>query len=251
MSSQLIVIGGSGRIGNAFCSLIHSKNKYEIINIDPFCKSLDLSNNNNNFNIRDKLDSIESAERILNYIIERYDPLNIKGIINLSRSSISKKDFLIESSEIINNINAQITGLNCLLHLMIEKKILANCSIVHMGSLNAKAVSHQPVFYHYLKGAIESASRAIAYKLAPLNVRSNVVIAGLVSDSSLKLNEKQINIQKNSIPLSSGPPTITDISNLIYFLITNKSKSITGTSIVIDAGMSLPDSYNLLSKHID
>ena len=150
----------------------------------------------------------------------------------------------------INNINTEIKGLNCFLHLMLKKKILRDCSIVHMGSLNAHYVSHQPVFYHYLKGAIESASRAIAYKLAPLNVRSNVVIAGLISDPSFKLNKKQINIQKRSIPLDSGPPSITDISNLIDFLISKKSKSITGTSIVIDSGMSLPDSYNLLSKLI-
>ena len=249
MSSQLIVIGGSGRIGKSFCSLIDSKNKYKIINIDPYSKSL--GEHNENINIVDKLDSLESAERILNYIFEKYDQLNIKGIINLSRSKISKEDFLIDSSEIIDNINTQIKGLNCLLHLMLEKKILRNCSIVHMGSLNARYVSHQPVFYHYLKGAIESASRAIAYKLAPLNVRSNIVIAGLVSDPSFKLNEKQIDIQRRSIPLSSGPPTISDISNLIYFLISNKSKSITGTSIVIDSGMSIPDSYNLLSKLID
>lgn len=249
MSSQLIVIGGSGRIGKSFCSLIDSKNKYKIINIDPNSKSL--GGHNENINIVDKLDSLESAERILNYIFEKYDQLNIKGIINLSRSKISKEDFLIDSSEIINNINTQIKGLNCLLHLMLEKKILRNCSIVHMGSLNARYVSHQPVFYHYLKGAIESASKAIAYKLAPLNVRSNIVIAGLVSDPSFKLNEKQIDIQRRSIPLSSGPPTISDISNLIYFLISNKSKSITGTSIVIDSGMSIPDSYNLLSKLID
>lgn len=249
MSSQIIVIGGLGRIGKSFCSLIDSKNKYQIINIDPNCRNLD--SNNNNLNIEAKLDSLESAELVLNNIFRENNKLNIKGIINLSRSSISKEELLIENSEIINNVNTQIKGLNCLLHLMLDKKILRDCSIVHMGSLNARSVSHQPVFYHYLKGAIESASRAIAYKLAPLNVRSNVVIAGLVSDPSLKLTEKQMNIQRSSIPLSSGPPTINDISNLIYFLISNKSKSITGTSIVIDSGMSLPDSYNLLSKLID
>lgn len=249
MISQIIVIGGSGRIGQSFCSLIDSKNKYQIINIDPYCKTFD--GNDNNINIEAKLDSLESAEVILNNILRKNDKLNIKGIINLSRSPISKEEFLIESSEIINNINTQIKGLNCLLHLMLDKKILHDCSIVHMGSLNGRSVSHQPVFYHYLKGAIESASRAIAYKLAHLNVRSNVVIAGLVSDQSFKLTEKQINIQRRSIPLSSGPPTVNDISNLIYFLISHKSKSITGTSIVIDSGMSLPDSYNTISKLID
>ena len=246
----IIVIGGSGRIGKVFCSLIDSKEKYGIINIDPKSKTLNIPNNDKYINIEYKLDSLESAEKILNHINKKFDQFNVKGIVNLSRTSVSE-DFLIESSEIINSINAQIKGLNCLLHLMIEKKILKDCSIVHMGSLNAHLVSHQPVFYHYLKVAIESASRAIAYKLAPFNVRSNVVIAGLVSDPSFKLNERQIKIQERSIPLKSGPPSINDICNLIYFLVTNKSKSITGTSIVIDSGMSLPDSYNLLSKFIE
>ena len=97
---------------------------------------------------------------------------------------------------LLENINSQIRGIGYLIHLMIKDKLLSDCSIVHMGSLNSRLVSHQPVIYHYFKGAIESASRALAYKLAKYNVRSNVIVAGLISDPSIDLKEKAIEIQK-------------------------------------------------------
>ena len=88
----------------------------------------------------------------------------------------------------------------------------------------------------------------MAFKLAKHNVRSNVIICGLIKDPSLKLSKEQLKIEEVAIPLSSGPATLDDVRNLILFLINPESRSITGTSFVIDAGMSLPDSYTVLSK---
>ena len=63
-----------------------------------------------------------------------------------------------------------------------------------------------------------------------------------------RLSKKQLKIEKESIPLLSGPPTLNDVKNLILFLINPENRSITGTSIVIDSGMSLPDTYTVLSS---
>ena len=88
----------------------------------------------------------------------------------------------------------------------------------------------------------------MAFKLAKFNIRSNVLICGLVKDPEFKLTKKQRRIEQKAIPLLSGPPSLDDVANLILFLISPKSRAITGTSFVIDSGMSLPDTYTVLSN---
>lgn len=247
----IIIIGSEGRIGKAFCSLLNKLNSFNIVCIDPLKKTKDYEVSHNVLHIKSKLDSLNNAKKIIEIILVENKFSNIAGIVNLSRGSFDKENqIIIDEKELIENIKSQIIGLDFFILEMYKNKILQDCSIVHMGSLNSRQVSHQPVAYHYLKGAIESASKSLAYKLAKFNVRSNVILAGLVFDPQSKLTKDQEKIQTKSIPLESGPPSTIDVANLIYFLISDKSRSITGTSLVIDSGMSLPDSYHIISKMV-
>lgn len=247
----IILIGGSGRIGRNFCLNALEKTNYKLVNIDPSENSEILSNEkweDRYLNIPIQIKGLDSAKTIIEKINNKFKHTQINSIINLSRFKISKtNNILINEKDVIDNLNGQIIGLNYLVNLLVYKYKENDFSIIHFGSLNSKLVSHQSVLYHYLKGAIESASKAIAFKLAKYNIRSNVIICGLVKDPKFKLSIEQKKIEKISIPLSSGPPTINDVSNLILFMISPNSRAITGTSIIIDAGMSLPDSYTVLS----
>ena len=250
----VLVIGGNGKIGKSFCLSVLKITNYCIINIDP---SLDSYIQENIYDKKRKkylhipipIGNLEAAEKITKTIKESFPRGKINSIINLSRVNINKNEEIIFcENDAIKNINVQILGLNYLIDQLINKNNFKDFSIVHAGSLNSRLVSHQSVLYHYLKGAIESASKALAFKLAKHNVRSNVIICGLIKDPSLKLSKEQLKIEKEAIPLSSGPATLDDVRNLILFLINPESRSITGTSFVIDAGMSLPDSYTVLSN---
>ncbi len=248
----IIIIGGSGRIGRNFCFYALKTTNYKIVNIDP-SENIEIKSNkkweNRYLNIPILIKDLDSAKTIINIVMSNFKDTKINSIINLSRLKITEtNDILINEKDLIDNLNGQIIGLNYLIHLLTNKYKKVDFSIVNFGSLNSRLVSHQSVLYHYLKGAIESASKSMAFKLAKYNIRSNVVICGLVKDPQLKLSIEQKNIEKISIPLSSGPPTINDVANLILFLISPNSKAITGTSITIDAGMSLPDSYTVLSS---
>ena len=248
---SIILIGSEGRIGKRLFSLLNSINEFGIICIDNNLSENSYSKNNNILKIKLKLDNEKNAVYILDEITNHKNLSNIIGIVNLSREFFNKKKQVsIDEKEMIKAIKSQIIGLNCLIDNMLKKNLLQNSSIVHIGSLNSRQVSHQPIAYHYLKGAIEAASKSLAYKLAKFNVRSNVILPGLVYDPSFKLDDKSKKIQEKSIPLKSGPPSTLDIANLIYFLISEKSKAITGTSIIIDSGMSLPCTYDIISELI-
>ena len=253
LEEYIIVIGGNGRIGRNFISHSFKETSYSIINIDP-CEdsffSEYLKSNKRYNHIKISLDNDESTSYVKDYFNSISYPFKINAIINLSKvNMINKSDLLINEEELIANVNGQIIGLNKLINSFLEQKhIISGCSIIHAGSLSSKLVNHQPVLYHYLKGGIEVASKSLAFKLAKYNIRSNVIVCGLVNDPSFKLNTKQLNTQNICIPLLSGPPTVQDVSNLILFLISPLSKSITGTSVLIDAGMSLPDTYTMISN---
>lgn len=250
----VIVIGGSGKIGKNFCLSALKITNYTIINIDPYLdpyiqKKINEKEQDKYLHIPIRIGNIDAAEKIIKILKEYFPEKKLNSIINLSRVNIDKKEGIIFcENDAIKNINIQILGLNYLIDQLINKNQFKDFSIIHAGSLNSRLVSHQSVLYHYLKGAIESASKALAFKLAKHNVRSNVIICGLIKDPSLKLSKEQLKIEEVAIPLSSGPATLDDVRNLILFLINPESRSITGTSFVIDAGMSLPDSYTVLSK---
>ena len=251
-TQYLLVIGGNGRIGRNFILHALKNTNYKIINLDP---SEDFSKNNKSINkeryihLKICLGLESSFDELLNFFKGFKSLFNVNGIINLSRVNIhSQSDLDIEEEDLVNSANAQIIVMMKIIKYLLKVGSLNECSIVHAGSLSSRLVNHQSILYHYLKGAIESASKAMAFKLAKNNVRSNVVVCGLVNDPDFELNCKQINTQNICVPLASGPPTLIDVSNLILFLISPLSKSITGTSIIIDAGMSLPDTYTIVSS---
>ena len=250
--SLIIVIGGNGRIGKNFCLQALINTNHYLINIDPSPDDFiqeNLKDKKKYFHIPIPIGKVDDAKQILKLIEKKFPEKKINSLVNLSRVRINDIDeILINENDVIKNINVQISGLNQLINLFVNEKKFRDFSIIHAGSLSSRLVNHQAVLYHYLKGAIESASKALAFKLGKYNIRSNVLICGLVNDPSFKLSLKQKKVEKACIPLISGPPTVCDVANLILFLISSDSRSITGTSIVIDSGMSLPDNYTVLSN---
>ncbi len=250
----VIVIGGNGRIGRNFIVHAIDNSDYSFINIDPADDDFILKkypHKERYFHLKIYLNSENAINEIKQFFKNIDHRFSILGIVNLTKVNIkNKSDITISEEDLIANVNAQIVGTMNLINYFLEENILSNCALVHAGSLSSKLVNHQSILYHYLKGAIESASKSLAYKLAKFNIRSNVIICGLVNDPSFELTNRQLKTQEICIPLESGPPSVIDVSNLILFLISPSSRAITGTSITIDAGMSLPDTYTVISSLI-
>ena len=244
-NNLVILYGGCGRLGSGFLDLILEKN-IKVINIDPKSEEQRLASNNNYIPI--KAEDIEQSKNLLrNNLLNLSASHNLIGVVNFSRLRIEKNGDNLSIKEEMNSKVYSVMLFNFIeiIDLLILENFI-NFSIVHIGSTNAKMVSHQSILYHSIKGAIESTNKAMAYKLASKNIRSNLVIPGIVKDqddkSPISTNEKA------SIPLKRGAPTPRDIAKLIYFLISEDSKFITGSSVLIDGGISLSDSLTLLNR---
>lgn len=104
-----------------------------------------------------------------------------------------------------------------------------------MGSLGQKG----KIAYTSSKAAVEGLVKSFALELAQKKIRVNSVAPGIVrtpltDDLFGKLSEEAVKEIENMHPLGFGDTD--DVANLVAFLVSDKSKWITGTTHFIDGG---------------
>jgi NAD(P)-dependent dehydrogenase (short-subunit alcohol dehydrogenase family) len=112
-------------------------------------------------------------------------------------------------------------------------------SLVFMSSI--AALNGQPglVTYAASKGAIIGLTKSLALELVRDGVRVNCIAAGTVDTEMLelmktRLTSEQIKAVADKHPLGFGRPR--DVANAIAFLVSDASRWITGSTLVVDGG---------------
>lgn len=121
-----------------------------------------------------------------------------------------------------------------------KKNRIENSSFVAISSVASTQGIKSKTSYCSSKGALDSAIRSMAKELAVKKIRVNSVVPGFVKtelyDAYLQsAGEKEF--EKNVLPyqyLGLGEPI--DVANAIAFLLSDASKFITGTGLVVDGG---------------
>jgi NAD(P)-dependent dehydrogenase (short-subunit alcohol dehydrogenase family) len=115
-------------------------------------------------------------------------------------------------------------------------------SIVAISSLSSRVGARGLTAYCASKGALDSAIRTMALELAGKNIRINSIapgmiktqiydgLAGIVNNDSFETDLKKRQI------LGLGKPE--DVAYTAAFLLSDASKFITGTSVIVDGGYS-------------
>jgi len=113
-------------------------------------------------------------------------------------------------------------------------------SIVAISSISSKVGARGLAAYCASKGALESAIRAMALELAPRNIRINSVAPSMIKtqiyDGLLDIvnnNDFEADLKKRQI-MGLGSPE--DVASAAAFLLSDASRFITGTSIIVDGG---------------
>ena len=112
-------------------------------------------------------------------------------------------------------------------------------SIVFISSIMGVAGDKGKTLYSLTKGAIISSVKSMAIELAGKGIRVNSVSPGVV-DSPMSKNavysqdNEALNRIKQLHPLGLGEPG--DVANACLFLISDASKWITGTNLIVDGG---------------
>ena len=123
-----------------------------------------------------------------------------------------------------------------------QKKIAENCSFIFISSISSQFPYQGGSLYTSSKGALEAYSRALALEHSSKKIRSNCISPGLVKtnifEETLKASSpEELEKYEKHYPLGFGEPV--DIANTIAFLLSNRSRWITGQNIVLDGGLTL------------
>jgi NAD(P)-dependent dehydrogenase (short-subunit alcohol dehydrogenase family) len=124
--------------------------------------------------------------------------------------------------------------------LLRKKQIQEGASIVVISSISTKKATIGNALYNATKGALSSFAQSLALELAPKGIRVNTLLPGYIETNILGRERSQEEVQKHlaQYPLGRfGQPK--DVANLICFLLSDSSKWITGSEIVIDGGFSI------------
>lgn len=111
--------------------------------------------------------------------------------------------------------------------------------IVNVSSINAIRGKHGQANYVASKAGIIGLTKTAAIELGKYNINVNAIAPGLIKTSMIDdLPEEIVNKAKEETLLGRlGEPE--DVAELVYFLVSDKSKHITGEVIKIDGGQYL------------
>lgn len=121
------------------------------------------------------------------------------------------------------------------------KKINDGASLVFMSSISSHFPHKGGALYSGSKSAINSFSKTIALEYGNKKIRSNAISAAMVKTPLFDEAESAISaevMEKHGehYPLGFGTPE--DIAHAVLFLLSDASKWITGTELVMDGGLT-------------
>lgn len=168
----------------------------------------------------DSLDGVVNSAGITKHVpIKFLDDKNFDEIFNL-------------------NYTLPVYLVNKLLKL---KKINSRGSIVFISSLASMYPFKGGSFYAGAKAAIDVFSKTIAIEFAHQKIRANTLNPGMVKTPLLEgavatITQDAMNEHEKSYPLGFGESV--DVANTVIFLLSDASKWITGTNIILDGGLT-------------
>ncbi len=123
--------------------------------------------------------------------------------------------------------------------LLKKKKIAAKASLVFLSSITTKYPYYGGALYGSSKAAIEAYSRVLSIELAAKGIRSNCVSPSfvrtpMVDDAGKTISNEVLEKFEKMMPLGFGEPS--DVSNAILYLLSDASKWVTGSNVVLGGG---------------
>jgi len=115
----------------------------------------------------------------------------------------------------------------------------AGGSIVFLTSVMAHAGDSGKVLYSMSKGALLAAARSLAVELAPRKIRVNCVSPGVVETPMTQNAVYNRDDESRARILAMhplGPGSPEDVANACAFLLSDASRWVTGTQLMIDGG---------------
>ncbi|MDO9153314.1 MAG: SDR family oxidoreductase [Paludibacter sp.] len=206
----------------------------------------------NEIRLQETYNNLEKADHLM-IVSDLSDDIGIKNII----SQLPVLDGVVHCAGITNNLPFQFASREKLDEIMIvnfyapveitrqaikTKKINKNSSIVFISSISGVFTSSVALsIYSASKGALNGLIKGLALDMAIKGIRVNSVNPGVVETNifhSGVITDDQLEVEKKRYPLKRfGQPE--EIAFAAIYLLSDASKWVTGTNLLIDGGFTL------------
>ncbi len=244
-NKNILITGASSGIGRQ-CAITFSQLGANVILIarnkkrlkDTFIKL----EKGNHLTISQDITEYDKLEEVVNIAVDKID--RISGFVHSAgiEMTLPLRNMQPSYYEKMFSVNV-ISGFE-LAKIISKKKYIdkTGASFIFISSLFGVISQPAIVAYSSSKGALISGVKSIALELASRSIRANCISPGQIKSTRMtenifnKLSKEEKTKRIEMHPLGLGKPE--DIANACTFLLSDASRWITGTNLIVDGGYS-------------
>lgn len=238
-NKNIIITGAASGIGRE-TAIVASKFGANVIMLDLSEDGLKetlplLDGNKHNYYTID-LTNTEAISTIVKDIVDKYGLIN--GLVHCAGISSRKPLNVLTKDGFGKVMDINFYSFVELVRQVCKKKHFSeDGSVVVMSSISSIRGYKAKTEYCVSKAAVDAFVRCMALELAERKIRVNSVMAAEVL-TPLALKAREINqaVGASDFNAPLGPSEPYEVANTILFLLSDATKTITGTSILIDGG---------------
>ncbi len=182
------------------------------------------------------LTDTKSIAEVVAEIVEKYGKLD--GLVHCAGISSRKPLNVLNKEGFEKILNVNFYAFVDLVKVFAKKKYSNDgSSIVVMSSISSIRGYKAKAEYNVSKAAVDAFVRCMALELAPRRIRVNSIMPGeVLTPMAMKAKELASAANADDYTQPLGPTQPNEVANLIAFLLSDATKTISGTSIRIDGG---------------
>lgn len=237
LGKKVLITGASSGLGKSI-AVECSKQGAEVIlvgrDLDRLNDTLAQCQGKNHLVLQQDLANLDS----LSDFVSQLPPLD--GVV-FSAGIIKRNPIKFINPAILQNVfDVNVLSVVELARLLVKnKKVVNGSSIIMISSVGSDHASLGNISYMASKGAINSFVKGLAFELAKNQVRVNAVLPGMIKTNLTKgISDEDLQSEIDRYPLGRfGQPE--EVGYACVYLLSDASKWITGTKLVIDGGLTL------------
>ncbi len=247
-NKKYLVTGGAGNgVGAGVCEAIAACGGQLLINdIDAEKAKMAADNYPNAFAVPGDISNPEDVKNIFATLAKEHGVIH--GLVNNAGIGLRKKAHLVDESEFDHLYNIDVKGVWMMAKAFVNQLAGQHVTghIVNISSIHAHCSLSKYAIYASAKSAVEGLTRGMSIELGELGIRCNAVAPGYVDSQNNWASasswtddpEAFFKEQNNEYQSLRQPIYARDCGNAVVFLLSDLARSITGQTILIDAGSS-------------